>query len=385
MNSADEILNELEKKCCNESWYQRAKERSKRKTYRSNLLDQQLYNACRFHNWSDAIVIIKSGATNDYVDPEGMTALHFATRYGQTDVMEIILDYFPEELERKRPRYQTAFGVAVAHQKFDSAKIALTRGAEHPLFQWLIGEKHGKQSLEIINTQRDLPTIVAEDLQYLQQMELDDDNGVQAGLTVLFDICSNTYNIQISEGMRDIKQTVVEDIPSRLASRDIIKKTDDSSYTGEAVFNLTMEDLADVNFHLRQLLFMIKKRRPFLNIQTHIDKCHQVLNLSSNGRRILHIAKSYFNIDGLSQQTVIKCFNTLIRFNQTLDHSELIRHVKLLIKTLHLRTKYHDYLGWYTKTNESFPAAALIGNDVSKQHLLVEKKLKQFELLFNEL
>jgi len=73
------ILDELESSFGHEKWFQDAEKREKLKTDRQRELDRSLYQACINSNGrEEALRLLDQGATNDYQNKDGTSALHNA-------------------------------------------------------------------------------------------------------------------------------------------------------------------------------------------------------------------------------------------------------------------------------------------------------------------
>ena len=150
----------------------------------------------------------------------------------------------------------------------------------------------------------------------------------------------------------------IDDIPYRVTQNDKIQYMHYSPNNTESQFEPSIKELEDINFHLRKLIFMIRKQAALTDIELSVDDCQRLLNAPSIGHRVVHIAKSY--IDGQRREIIIKCANNVLSFNENLDYLQLLRQVELLINTLQLRQKYDDYLGWYGKINEATELTQLL-------------------------
>jgi len=187
MSLAHDFLAEIDEKCNSEKWFQRAVERERGKTFRKRQIDREFYDACRYRNWEDARKMREKGATFDYLGTDDMTAIHHIARNGHAVLLGEILTDNPEEIERKRPRMQTALGTAIEFGQRETALVVLSRGTRHPLFQWIISSRRNSAKfqsamLTTISSFCDLKTQFGTDLDYMSRMEIEIDETLQANI-----------------------------------------------------------------------------------------------------------------------------------------------------------------------------------------------------------
>ena len=109
------------------------------------------------HKLSDAIKLLENGATNDYVfkhtDEWGYsyswTPLDVATARGFDEITELILQKYPEELNKKdeylhSPLY---FGLLFEHEK--KWKELVNCGSDNVVISWLFGNVHQNYGQEV--------------------------------------------------------------------------------------------------------------------------------------------------------------------------------------------------------------------------------------------
>jgi len=91
------ILDELKPSFGHEKWFKDAEEREKLKTDGQRELDQNLYKSCYERNSDKALRLLHQGATNDYHDENGTSALHRACIRGWFDVAKKKYNIFSQK------------------------------------------------------------------------------------------------------------------------------------------------------------------------------------------------------------------------------------------------------------------------------------------------
>ena len=81
--------------------------------------------------------LIDRGARVSYVDDLGRNATYYATIFGISDVLGLLLDTFPAEIHRK-----TFDGLSLLTYAFianaETSAVLIKRGARNPIFWWLL-------------------------------------------------------------------------------------------------------------------------------------------------------------------------------------------------------------------------------------------------------
>ena len=103
----EEIKIRLKPSCGTEKWMTIWKDAELMKD-----LDQLVKNAalsitCHTLEWELAAKWIDQGATNNFVETNGITALHFAARTGNLKIVETIVGRFEEEIDRKSINFES--------------------------------------------------------------------------------------------------------------------------------------------------------------------------------------------------------------------------------------------------------------------------------------
>ena len=132
------VVQELTLKCEKEPWFQNWTSQQFTNTDSQRAKDGWLWFACQEKICDMASVWLDKGATNQYVNREGQSALHRAAYHGETNVVLDILERYPVELERKDTNMVTALGSAFSGRKYDTASCLLENHASHAIVQLLL-------------------------------------------------------------------------------------------------------------------------------------------------------------------------------------------------------------------------------------------------------
>ena len=147
-------VNDWETNFGSEEWFIQRKKRFSKKNKKQKELDQKMYQAWITFNPLVAIELINEGATNDYCDKYGRTALHRACCYAEKhSVVEKILEKYPEEIEAKLTRsyaFRTPIGEAFGWNEYRTAELLLKKGANNVIWNLLSSYIHSNDYPKIL-------------------------------------------------------------------------------------------------------------------------------------------------------------------------------------------------------------------------------------------
>ena len=194
----------LEPICGTEKWMGTWKEAGLTKDFDQLVKDVALFIACDRKDWELAEKWIDRGATNNCVNQSGSTALHLAAQNGNSKILESILDRFPEEIEKKNRRFQSALCYAFANKQYDIAKILIKKKAKNPIAQLMLNW-HGNIEcglFVIYENLTDLKGQLKTDFEFIQTAKL---TGLISGISSRLGIQWNTSPEQM-RSMADLIQ-----------------------------------------------------------------------------------------------------------------------------------------------------------------------------------
>ena len=160
-------MNDWETHFGSEEWFIQRKERLSKKNEKQKELDEKLYDefwsgkvGLGWWDESVAIELLDEGATNDYCDGKGETALHWACYHGKHLMVEKILEKYPEQIEAKMIRsvgYKTPIGVAfIGKSYYKTAELLLKKGANHVIWNLLLDDDDYPTKLKLIEKCRNM-------------------------------------------------------------------------------------------------------------------------------------------------------------------------------------------------------------------------------------
>jgi ankyrin repeat protein len=158
---SQEDVNDLETNFGSEDWLIQRKEKFSKKNEKQKELDQKLFDELFTGNNDElvAIELINEGATNDYCNGDGWTALHWACFTGKDSVVVKILEKYPEEIEAKRTRstgFRTPIGAAFEWENYKTAKLLLKKGANNVIWNLLLSDWDYPSKLKLIENNRNM-------------------------------------------------------------------------------------------------------------------------------------------------------------------------------------------------------------------------------------
>ena len=210
------VLDQLRPLFGDETWFRKATEREKTKTPEQRELDYELWIACKnqfritkypnYKNfYTEALRLIELGATNDYQESRnGFSALHYACAEDMVDVVDAILDRFPEEIERKQiQNYHFCTPISNAFQRGhpNITQSLLSKGAMNPVHNclsvaWCCDPIVTYNALEVLKQTNKLRFYITEDLNRMNELNLLIDLRILVGLNRLISYFINDETMQ---------------------------------------------------------------------------------------------------------------------------------------------------------------------------------------------
>ena len=144
-----------------EEWFIGRKYTLLKKDEKQNELDQTLFDEMCTGNKNELVGIefINQGATNDYCDMFGRTALHMACSDEKEKVVKKILEKYPNQIEAKTIReggFRTPIGNAFYSKKYRIAELLLKLGAKNVILNLLEDNEDYITKLKLIEKYRDI-------------------------------------------------------------------------------------------------------------------------------------------------------------------------------------------------------------------------------------
>ena len=132
-----ELRTKLESSFGPENWIEIWDKPKRRKDLNQVLKDAALWSVCADGKWELAAEWIDRGARNNFIDRDGMTALHVAAFKGSSKIVQKILDRFKEEIERKNEDFQSPLCYAFKEDQYDIAEIMIKK-----MIIWMSGRRY---------------------------------------------------------------------------------------------------------------------------------------------------------------------------------------------------------------------------------------------------
>lgn len=170
-----------------EQWFIQAAKREGKKDEDQRRKDRGLFDAVSKNNKTKAIQWIRKGATNDYEDEFGWSALLRSCYYGLTEVVRAILSKYPYEVERKSMHdHQSPLSIAFQKGNFDICKMFIIRGVKNPVLQWIQAAGRTSiiidQGLKLIKEQGNFEKTIRKDLDRISEPKMVNDKHIRDGL-----------------------------------------------------------------------------------------------------------------------------------------------------------------------------------------------------------
>ena len=166
-------FDELREHFGTENWFVNAEAREKTKTNEQKILDKEFYWAVKDGNREFSVELFDKGATNDYREYDGWSALHWTCYKGDLNIAKKIIQKFPAELERKTTFFGgfiTPIGIAFKGRQTEAAKWLLRIGAKNPIFQAV--QSCDGFSFDIIHQTGRATEYISEDLSKIKELKV---------------------------------------------------------------------------------------------------------------------------------------------------------------------------------------------------------------------
>ena len=169
--------------------------------------DAGLSIACWAEEWELAVEWINRGATNNFVTKEGKTALHWAAQKGSFKTVQIILDRFEQEIERKNTDYRTPLSLAFEMKNYEIAELMIKR-SNFPIMQLMLTEsvilrntdrRDFEQGLSLINKSTDLKIQLKTNFDFIKTAKLTGHCKLtERCMSIVNEICNTKYNFTLN-------------------------------------------------------------------------------------------------------------------------------------------------------------------------------------------
>ena len=149
-----------------ENWFINAELRAKTKTREQRKLDFDFFRSCENRNHELSVELFQKGATNDYIDNYGQSALHFACLNGDLNIAKLVIGRYPEEIDREvsiEKCFCTPIAFAFWSGQTELAEWLLQMGAKNAIYNAIFyGDE---KSFEMIDKAEIAPELIIEDLE----------------------------------------------------------------------------------------------------------------------------------------------------------------------------------------------------------------------------
>ena len=191
----------LTKRIGNQVWLTEWKERVATKDQESRLKDAKLYCSCdyirgKMDGWYSAIWFIQEGASNDFANLYGQTALYQAASYGAWSIVNQIIDRFPNELERKTQNMDSILGGALIGKQYSIHKILIdmsSRTGAYPVADLLaygVDRESVKRGVNLIQKRGNFQKQVEKDFKFIKEAGLDNDARIKLNMGYFISRCA---------------------------------------------------------------------------------------------------------------------------------------------------------------------------------------------------
>jgi hypothetical protein len=133
----------------------------------------------------DRIQLVGEGATNDYYEEDGWTALHWACLYGKDKLVLKILEKYPEQIETKTASFNTP--INYTFRQYHIAELLLKKCAKNAIWN-ILNNSFGTdcaKMIPLIAKYRDIEVLLKEDLEKMNELGLLQDGKYVAGISQL--------------------------------------------------------------------------------------------------------------------------------------------------------------------------------------------------------
>ena len=198
-----DIRNKLEPCCGMEKWmtvwkHFQWKETELAKEFNQLAKDAALYHTCYARQWTLAVNWIHQGATNNFFNNGGRTALHWAALYGSTNTVKMILDRYEEQIDTKMTNFISPLCQAFWTKHYSIAEIMIKKMAKYPILQLMLnGKGNIAKGLEVITKWTDLERQLKTGFEFIIKAKLTGNRQINRNMAELIEVCTTKYNFSV--------------------------------------------------------------------------------------------------------------------------------------------------------------------------------------------
>ena len=162
--------------------------------------DAALWITCWVEEWELAAKWIEQGATNNFVAVGGTTALHWAALKGSPKIVQIILDKFEEEIERKDTSFKTPLCDAFEGRHYDIAEEMIKKKSKYPIMELMLNTNGDIESgLAVINKWTNLEEQLKTDIEFIKTAKLTGNKWIIRHMAKLIEVCTTKYDLSVTK------------------------------------------------------------------------------------------------------------------------------------------------------------------------------------------